>query len=151
MLRHVLETDLLAFFQHQQDPEAAAMALANTREWDAFVEHWHNVLANDANVARTVVVDGRAAGYVASWDGDGRRLVGYWIGREYWGRGIAARALHEFLEGHEARRPIHAFVAQSNTRSMRVLEKCGFHRAGEPEVAPDGVIELLFVLDSPVP
>jgi RimJ/RimL family protein N-acetyltransferase len=77
----------------------------------------------------------------------GRRLVGYWIGSEYWGRGIARSALEEFLRTHETQRPIYAYVAVSNPRSIRVLEKCGFRRAGEPTVGSDGVAELLFLFD----
>jgi RimJ/RimL family protein N-acetyltransferase len=29
----------------------------------------------------------------------GQPLVGYWIGRNYWGKGIATRALSEFRRG----------------------------------------------------
>jgi RimJ/RimL family protein N-acetyltransferase len=148
LLRDVLEGDLPTFFEHQRDPEAISMAAAPTREWDAFLSHWrHNVLGNRANEARTILVDDQVAGYVASWEGDGRRLVAYWVGREYWGRGIARSALDEFLRSHERHRPIHAYVVLSNARSIRVLEKCGFQRVGEPVVAPDGTAEVLFQFD----
>jgi RimJ/RimL family protein N-acetyltransferase len=146
MLRNVIEDDLRTFFEHQRDSEAAAMAVHSTREWDAFISHWrHNVLGNPANEARTILVDARVAGYVSSWDQDGKRLVAYWVGREYWGRGIARAALDEFLRAHEHRRPIHAYVALSNIRSIRVLEKCGFQRVGEPVLEPDGMAEVLFL------
>ena len=152
MLRPVLETDLPTFFGHQQDPGAAAMAAVPTREWDAFLVHWRdNVIPNQAGEVRTILVDGQVAGYVASWEQDDRRLVGYWIGREFWGRGVATSALREFLESHELHRPIHAFVALSNIGSIRVLEKCGFRRAGEPETGEDGVTEVLFVLEKDDP
>jgi len=121
------------------------MAAFPAREWDAFVSHWrHNVLGQPANEAHTILVDEQVAGYVASWEGDGKRLVGYWIGKEYWGRGVARTALEEFLRVHEHHRPIHAYVALSNARSIRVLEKCGFQRVGEQTVDPDGVAEVLF-------
>lgn len=148
MLRDVAEGDLPIFFEHQRDPEATAMAVFPAREWDAFLSHWRDkVLGDPANEVRTILVDDRAAGYVASWEQDGRRLVGYWVGREHWGRGVARSALDEFLSAHEHRRPIHAYVALTNVRSIRVLEKCGFRRVGEPEVGPDGVAEALFRLD----
>lgn len=148
MLRNVVEGDLPIFFEHQRDPEATAMAAFPAREWDAFLSHWrHKVLGNRANEARTILVDDQPAGYVASWEQDGKRLVGYWVGREYWGRGLASAALDEFLEAHEHHRPIHAYVALSNARSIRVLEKCGFQRVGEPPVGPDGVAEVLFRFD----
>jgi len=110
--------------------------------------HWrHKVLGDRVTHARTILVDDQVAGYVASWERDGRRLVGYWVGREYWGRGVARSALEEFLRTHEHDRPIHAYVALSNARSIRVLEKCGFQRVGEPTVGPDGVEEALFLFD----
>jgi RimJ/RimL family protein N-acetyltransferase len=54
--------------------------------------------------------------------------VGYWIGREFWGRGLATRALSAFLHEVEER-PIYAGVAETNVASIRVLEKCGFTAA----------------------
>jgi RimJ/RimL family protein N-acetyltransferase len=147
-LRNVVEDDLRTFFEHQRDPEATSMAVFPAREWDTFMSHWrHKVLGDRANEARTILVDDQVAGYIGSWDQDGRRLVGYWIGREYWGRGVARSALDEFLKSHEHRRPIHAFVARSNSRFIRVLEKSGFQRVGEPAVGPDGVAEVLFRFD----
>ena len=148
MLRNVVEGDLQTFFEHQRDPEATSMAVFPAREWDAFLSHWrHKVLGDPANQAWTILVDDQVAGYVASWEQDGRRLVAYWVGREYWGRGVARSALDEFLRTHEHHRPIHAHVALWNARSIRVLEKCGFQRVGEPAVGLDGVAEVLFQFD----
>jgi len=148
MLRNVHESDLRTLFEHQSDPEAADMAVFPSRDWGAFLTHWRNkVLADPASVARIIVVDGEVAGYVSSWEDDGKRLVGYWIGKTFWGRGVAPAALEEFLAAHDLTRPLYAYVARSNTRSMRVLEKCGFRRFGEPASAPDGVEEVSFQLD----
>lgn len=148
MLRNVVEGDLRTFYEHQRDPEANSMAVYPAKEWDAFLSHWrHKVLGDRANEVRTILVDDQVAGYVSSWEQDGRRLVAYWIGREYWGRGVARSALDEFLRSHEHHRPIHAYVALSNARSIRVLEKCGFRRVAERTVGPDGVAEALFLFD----
>ena len=72
----------------------------------------------------------------------GRRLVGYWIGREFWGKGLATRALQE-LTREVTQRPLQAWVATSNVTSIRVLEKCGFVRVGSHK---NDVEELLFEL-----
>jgi RimJ/RimL family protein N-acetyltransferase len=136
MLRNVVDDDLRIFFEHQQDPEANSMAVFRAREWDAFVSHWRHKVLGD-----------QVAGYVGSWKADGKRLVAYWIGRDYWGRGIARLALDEFLSAHEHHRPIHAYVALSNARSIRVLEKCGFQRVREATGGADGVTEVLFLFD----
>ncbi|HSD79564.1 MAG TPA: GNAT family N-acetyltransferase [Solirubrobacteraceae bacterium] len=149
MLRDVAESDLDVFYEQQADPEAAAMAVFPSRDREAFDAHWRRVLANDSNVKRTIEADGEVAGHMLAWRQDGRLLVGYWVGREFWGRGLATQALAEFVE--ELReRPLHAWVATSNAGSIRVLEKCGFveidRRAEHDEHAGEVVEELLFEL-----
>lgn len=146
ILRDVTASDLPILYEHQLDEEAAAMAAFPTREWRAFMAHWTRVLSDERNLTRAIVTGGRVAGNVGSFEHDGRREVGYWIGREFWGRGIATRALQSFLEV-ETRRPLHASVAAHNAASIRVLQKCGFQRVAEA-VAADGVEELLFRLDA---
>jgi len=125
MLREVREEDLDVLFEQQREPEGVAMAVFPAREREAFDAHWRRVLANDRNVVRVIEVDGEVAGNIGSWEQDGRRLVGYWLGREFWGRGLATAALAEFVQELEVR-PLHAWVATSNVGSIRVLEKCGF-------------------------
>lgn len=70
------------------------------------------------------------AGSAVSFLRDGRREVGYWLGREFWGKGIATRGLAVFLERVEER-PLYAYAAKHNIASIRVLEKCGFRQIGE--------------------
>jgi RimJ/RimL family protein N-acetyltransferase len=125
-LRNLSENDLPTFFEQQLDPVANRMAAFPPRDKEAFMTHWRTkVLANvDAN-KKSIIVDGHLAGYVTSWEQENNQWVGYWIGREYWGNGIATRALTEFLV-HFKTRPLHAYVAKHNMASIRVLEKCGF-------------------------
>jgi RimJ/RimL family protein N-acetyltransferase len=148
-LRNVEEDDLPIFFRHQDDPDAARMAAFPRRDHEAFMTHWRTkVLANPENMTRAVIVDGRVAGNVVAWTGDGRRFVGYWLGQEHWGRGVATRAVAAFLE-QERTRPLFAWVAETNRASIRVLEKSGFALArpgDEAHVGADGVRERLFVL-----
>jgi RimJ/RimL family protein N-acetyltransferase len=77
-----------------------------------------------------IEIDGRVVGQIASFDLEGRREVTYWIGREDWGRGIATRALQEFMQ-LETTRPLHAAAASDNVGSIRVLTKCGFVIVGD--------------------
>jgi hypothetical protein len=44
----------------------------------------------DTAIARVIVVDGEVAG--SSWGSPDEREVTYWIGRSYWGKGIATSA-----------------------------------------------------------
>jgi RimJ/RimL family protein N-acetyltransferase len=147
MLRDVVEDDLPFFFEHQRDPEAARMVGLPPRERDAFMTHWRTkVLGNPSNTTRTIVVGGHIAGNVVSWTGDGKRLVGYVLGRGHWGKGIATQALSEFLS-HETTRPLFAWVSAHNVGSIRVLEKCGFVRCPEPGGEGKDEAELLFKFD----
>jgi RimJ/RimL family protein N-acetyltransferase len=130
VLRDVRADDLDVLFEHQREPEAVAMAVFPAREREAFDAHWRRVLADERNIVRVIEVDGEVAGNIGSWEQDGRRLVGYWLGREFWGRGVATAALTELMQELNTR-PLHAWVAASNGGSIRVLEKCGFVRVGE--------------------
>ena len=152
MLRDVREDDLPIFFEHQRDDDARRMAAVPGREWDAFVTHWRTkVLAEPSSNVRTVELSGRVAGYVSSWEADGKCLIAYWIGKEYWGRGVATHAVAEFVTAHEIRRPLHAYVVRANVGSIRVLEKSGFKALGPTAAGADGVEEILFRLDGQPP
>ena len=125
VLRAVSPNDLPVFFEHQRDPVATEMAGFPPRDRAAFTAHWERILADPDVLARAVTADGRLAGNVVSFEREGRREVGYWIGRELWGAGVATAALAAFLD-LETARPLFAGVARWNAGSMRVLEKCGF-------------------------
>ena len=133
-LRDVAEPDLPIFFEQQMDPEAIRMAAFPSRPHDAFFAHWREIMADPHVVLRTIVADGRIAGNVVSFRNGEAQEIGYWLGREFWGRGIATRALALFL-GEVQARPFHAHVAKRNVGSIRVLEKCGFRAVGEDWVA----------------
>ena len=130
MLREVREDDLDVLFEQQREPEAVAMAVFPAREREAFDAHWRKLLADDSLFVRAIEVDGKVAGNIGSWEQDGLQLVGYWLGRKFWGRGLATAALAELMQELETR-PLHAWVAATNVGSIRVLEKCGFVRVGE--------------------
>ncbi|MBA3882314.1 MAG: GNAT family N-acetyltransferase [Chthoniobacterales bacterium] len=134
-LRDVQAGDLALFFAHQQDPEAAAMAAFQSRDSAAFAQHWGKLLRDDTSLKQTIMVsstgsagspaEDHVAGNIGSWNSDGKRDIGYWIDRAYWGRGVATAALSAFLRLEQVR-PLHAGVAKHNAASLRVLEKCGF-------------------------
>ena len=148
-LRSVEDQDLDVLFEHQADPQAVAMAAFPARDKEQFEAHWAKIRADDTLVVRTIVADGMVAGNNGSWPADGQQTLGYWVGRDYWGRGVATQAL-ALLVDEVSVRPPYAHVVVHNVGSIRVLEKCGFRRdraleAQEP--APDdGFEELVYVL-----
>ena len=129
-LRHVEESDLPLLFEHQNDAEANHMANFPARDREAFMAHWAKILRDESVVTQSIVYRGELAGSIVAWGPPEERLVGYWIGRAYWGRGIASEALKAFLD-RVRERPLFAHVARHNAGSIRVLEKCGFTRASE--------------------
>jgi RimJ/RimL family protein N-acetyltransferase len=136
-LRPVIEADLPILFLHQLDPEGTRMAAFPSRDRAEYMSHAAKIMADPSAIWRAVTIDGHLAGYVSSWNGDEGRLVGYWLGREHWGRGIATAALARFLE-EEQTRPLQAHVVKHNIASLRVLEKCGFRVVREQRAVVRG-------------
>lgn len=137
ILRDVTETDLPIFFEQQLDPEATQMAAFPSRDRDTFMAHWVKIMGDENVTLKTILFEGHVAGNIVSWEQSDERDVGYWIGKEYWGKGIGTMALAEFL-GYLKTRPLYAHVAKHNVASLRVLQKCGFTISGEHKFSEDG-------------
>jgi RimJ/RimL family protein N-acetyltransferase len=150
-LRDVIDTDLLVFYEQQLDPEAIQMAGFPSRNRESFMKHWKKIVVDESIQIRTILFDGAVAGNIVCFEQLGEREVGYWLGKEYWGKGIATRALTEFLKEIETR-PLYAHVAKHNIGSKRVLEKCGFQVSGEDrffsEIFGENIDEYILVLDT---
>ena len=138
-LRDVIDSDLPIFFEQQNNPEANQMAAFHARERDSFMAHWAKIRGNENVLLKTIIYNGEVAGNIVSFEMDGKREVGYWIGREFWGKGIATKALNEFLS-YVKTRPLYGVVVKHNSGSRRVLEKCRFEFFGEE--GNDIVLEL---------
>jgi RimJ/RimL family protein N-acetyltransferase len=127
-LREVRDEDLPVLFEQWADPVAvhmAAFTAPDHMDWSAFERRWSRLRADEALLTRAIVVDDEVTGTIGSWGEPGGREVTYWIGRSYWGKGIATDALTAFLAVDRSR-PLHGRVASDNVGSRRVLEKCGF-------------------------
>ena len=153
-LRDVTESDLPIFFEQQRDPAAnhmAAFTAKDPTDREVFDAHWKRILNDQAVTIKTIIYDGHVAGSVASYTDNsfGKPEVTYWIGREYWGKGVATQALSKFL-AYLKTRPIYARTAKDNAASFRVLEKCGFklvgHDKGYANARREKVEELILEL-----
>ncbi len=123
-------------FEQQLDPAATQMAAFPARDREAFMAHWAKILRDETVIVKAILFEGQVAGNVVCFEQSGQTLIGYWLGKEYWGKGIATHALSEFLN-HVKTRPLYAYVAKHNLASRRVLEKCGFMLIGEDKAATD--------------
>ncbi len=133
VLRDVIEEDLAIFYEHQLDPEAirmAAFTVKDPTDRDAFLVQWAAIVADSTKQKKTILCNGEVAGHVGSFEQFGLPSVSYWLGKAYWGKGVASKALSLFL--NEAKtRPLYARAAKDNRGSIRVLQKCGFVITGE--------------------
>lgn len=85
-----------------------------------------------------IEVGGRVAGGIGyTLHGDVERIaaeVGYWLGAEFWGRGIATAAVRVVTAFAFATHPelerLYALPFASNAASARVLEKAGYRSEG---------------------
>jgi RimJ/RimL family protein N-acetyltransferase len=153
LLRDIRPEDLDVLFEHQRDPVSVRMAGIPARDREAFDAHWEKILADPTVVARAIVCDDVTVGGASSFlVEDGRRVVGYWLGREHWGRGIAGAALARLVEV-VAERPLYAEIAADNQGSQRVALRNGFVASGErdapPKVPGASARLLIFALHDP--
>ncbi len=124
-LRAATEADASLFFEHQEDAAAVRMVAGPPkRDREAYFEHWIRTSKDPAVARRAIVVEGVPE-------------VCYWLGREFWGKGIASDALALFLK-EEQRRPLVGRVAKRNPASIRVLQKCGFSIVSEDKTPHGG-------------
>lgn len=132
-LRPVVATDLAIFFEQQLDVAANHMAAFTAKDptnKEAFMAKWAKILADETLIKQTILSDGLVAGNVVCHRWFGEPEVSYWLGKPFWGRGIATEALGQLL-GMMTERPLFARVAQDNIASLRVLQKCGFVQFAE--------------------
>lgn len=126
LLRSVVESDLPILFEQQLDPEAVAMSSYSSKDKGEFMRHWEGIMKNKNMTARTILYKEKIAGHIICWkEGKYEQRIGYWIGKEFWRRGIASTAVAEMLFLIKIR-PLFAEVANHNAASKRVLEKNGF-------------------------
>lgn len=139
-VREVESSDLETFYENQLDLEAIRMAAfvgKDPKDKVAFDAHWDKILHSPQNITRTIVAERQVAGHIACYP-DGEKLeVTYWLGREFWGRGLATQALKRMLH-LVVDRPIFARAATDNVGSIRVLQKCGFEIIGKNKDFADG-------------
>jgi RimJ/RimL family protein N-acetyltransferase len=131
-LRRTEIADLENLFQFQLDKEGgylAAFMPKDPTDKQAYLSKYTKLLGDKTVNNQTITVKGAIVGNVAKFIMHGDTEITYWIDRNFWGQGIATRALQKFLS-IESARPIFGRVAFDNFGSQKVLEKCGFVKIG---------------------
>lgn len=126
-------SDLDVLFDFQTDAEAnylAAFTSGNPDDKTAYIEKWTKIISDKEKINKTIFFGDEIAGSIGKFELEGRPEITYWIGKKFWGKGIATQALRLLLE-IEKTRPIFARAAFDNFGSGRVLEKCGFEKIGK--------------------
>jgi len=100
----------------------------------------NNFLAHPAeppSLVLAIEIDGEAVGGIGMRPGEDTLRIGsqlgYWLGRQYWGRGFMSRILPcwcEYVFASYGFERLQATVLSNNPASARVLEKSGFEREG---------------------
>jgi ribosomal-protein-alanine N-acetyltransferase len=100
-------------------------------------EFLQRAISEQSDMKFCVDIDGAAVGGIGVHPGqDVHRhtaTMGYWLGEQFWGRGImteAVAAVTDFCFDNFPLRRISAEVFSSNPASARVLEKAGFSLEG---------------------
>lgn len=155
VLRAISEDDYDDLFEQQRDPDSVWMAAftpADPGDRLAFDARMANIAGSADAITRAVTYEDRLVGSIASFVADGATEITYWIERSFWGRGIASQALALFLDEVSVR-PIKARAASDNARSLRILEKAGFHALGTEVsfAAARGVAIEETILELPAP
>ena len=136
ILREWLESDAEDLYNYAKNPKIGPIA-----GWPPHknVEYSLNIIKTAFSKKETyaIVFNDVAIGCVGllihpdcnHYWGDGSAELGYWVGEEYWNRGIATRA-SKLLINHAFNdldiKQIYATYRKDNTQSKRVLEKLGF-------------------------
>ncbi len=113
--------------------------------WIKLMQH------QDPMLTFSIAVDGKLCGAIGlELRNDIYRkapLIGYWLGEEYWGRGImpeAVKLVTRYAFDHLDVVRLQAGILSNNPRSMRVLEKAGFTMEG---ILKSSIIKKGMILD----
>ncbi|GGH22287.1 GNAT family N-acetyltransferase [Mucilaginibacter phyllosphaerae] len=139
-LRHWQQADAPALQKHANNPKVPAYLQDRfptpytLKDAEAFI----GLMLNRLTVTNfAIIINGEAAGGIGLQlrDDVHRKspLIGYWLGEQYWGRGIATEAVRlvtAYTFTNFDIICIQAAIFSKNPASMRVLEKAGYTLQG---------------------
>lgn len=140
-LREACDSDAPIIAEQANDYDVAKMVATMPHPYSladayVFLEKIKDKFEAGEGHTMAIAVDGDLAG-CAGWFYNEEHVleIGYWVGRKFWGRGIAGKAVVLILDVIRNECPdeteVLAQYMDENPASGRVLEKCGF--------VPDGI------------
>ncbi|MDO4222191.1 MAG: GNAT family N-acetyltransferase [Akkermansia sp.] len=100
-----------------------------------------------------IAVDGEPVGNIGATERETEFELGYWIGHDYWNRGIATRAVALLLAKiRPTAKRIKAHVFAFNPASAKVLRNNGFNKRSGYQLEPSfqGPQAPIFIYDLPL-
>lgn len=149
LLRPWHESDAKALFKWASDPDVGPRAgWPPHKSVEESLEIISTLFNNDTSwaiVLKTTNEPIGAIGYGPSCDcklpaRDGEPIVGYWVAKPYWNKGICTEALRLMLDHIRSTTEIPSLISGhfvDNPASGQVMEKCGFIPTGETCIDPN--------------
>ena len=139
-LRALRRDDLPALARHANNPKVAMYLrdrFPHPYSSDDAAQFFEYAETTREECVACIAVNGEAAGMIGvQFRKDIERCsaeLGYWLGEEFWGRGIVTAAIRSFTQWAMPRfelTRLYAEIFTENGASVRVLEKSGFERVG---------------------
>ena len=143
LLRPWVDSDAEALFRYASDPDVGARAgWAPHQSVEESLEIIRTVFHNDTTWAIVLKETGEpigAMGYMLQYEWsvpsrENEPMVGYWVGKPYWNRGICTEALRlmlDYIRKQDNYPSLFCTHYEDNQASGRVMEKCGFYPTGD--------------------
>lgn len=121
------ESDLVNMFQEIQisHNHLEELGWILQSSWDRFYQHYRSIIDKKKLSIFAIRVDGNFAGAVEIADQKDHYAIGYWIGINYRGQGIATEAIKSVLNQFNDK-PVFADTLLTNPKSSNILERLGF-------------------------
>ena len=142
--------DLDTLFVFQQDEEGnhmAAFTPEDPNNKEAYMKKWTGIVENSSIDMQTIWEDDTLIGSVLHFTIGDETNVSYIIEKSYWGKGIATKALAQFIAQSD-KAAFYARTAFDNFGSQKVLEKNGFYKSNEALPGNMLLYQLDFILDN---
>lgn len=129
-LRPTISDDLPLFYHFQTEHDTHQSSADHNKNFtteEHYIKNYLKLLEDPTVNSQTIIIGQTIVGTVAKFLREDKPEVTYLIDRKHCNKGIATRALQQFLS-IITERPVYGRVATDNIPSQCVLKKCGFQQ-----------------------